>query len=138
MFWRDKAGRGWYWEVDELGEHRLSTTRYAWARADVLAGSRLARLRLRSSRVFVGERRLDSTTLRRAIDPSMGSPPWKRGANLEATLRYWDSNNERIGIRAEIVKAYAKRAGLGGRRKSSRTMQARPAVMVTRDRASSL
>jgi hypothetical protein len=23
MFWRDKAGRGWYWEADELGEHRL-------------------------------------------------------------------------------------------------------------------
>jgi hypothetical protein len=23
MFWRDKAGRGWYWEADVLGEHRL-------------------------------------------------------------------------------------------------------------------
>jgi hypothetical protein len=34
-------------------------------------GERLALLRLRSSRVFVAERRLDSTTLRRAIDPSM-------------------------------------------------------------------
>ena len=23
MFWRDKAGRGWYWESEDLGEHRL-------------------------------------------------------------------------------------------------------------------
>jgi hypothetical protein len=23
MRWRDKAGRGWFWEADELGEHRL-------------------------------------------------------------------------------------------------------------------
>jgi hypothetical protein len=25
MFWRDKAGRGWYWESEDLGEHRLFT-----------------------------------------------------------------------------------------------------------------
>jgi hypothetical protein len=23
LFWRDKAGRGWYWESEDLGEHRL-------------------------------------------------------------------------------------------------------------------
>ena len=23
MFWRDKAGRGWSWEPEDLGEHRL-------------------------------------------------------------------------------------------------------------------
>jgi hypothetical protein len=23
MFWHDKAGRGWYWESEDLGEHRL-------------------------------------------------------------------------------------------------------------------
>jgi hypothetical protein len=23
MSWCDKTGRGWYWEADELGEHRL-------------------------------------------------------------------------------------------------------------------
>jgi hypothetical protein len=23
MFWCDKTGYGWYWEADELGEHRL-------------------------------------------------------------------------------------------------------------------
>src|ERR1700730_1010364 len=40
-------------------------------RAEMLDDERPALLRLRSSRVFVAERRLDSTTLRRAIDPSM-------------------------------------------------------------------
>jgi hypothetical protein len=23
LCWRDKAGRGWYWESEDLGEHRL-------------------------------------------------------------------------------------------------------------------
>ena len=40
----------------------------------ILDVPRLALLMLRSSRVFVAERRLDSTTLRRAIDPNMSSP----------------------------------------------------------------
>jgi hypothetical protein len=53
------------WETDTL---RVGV------RAEILDVPRLALLRLRSSRVFVAERRLDSTTLRRAIDPSMGRP----------------------------------------------------------------
>jgi hypothetical protein len=53
------------WETDTL---RVGV------RAEILDVPRLALLRLRSSRVFVAERRLDSTTLRRAIDPSMGIP----------------------------------------------------------------
>ena len=44
-------------------------------RAEILDVPRLALLRLRSSLVFVAERRLDSTTLRRAIDPSMSLSP---------------------------------------------------------------
>jgi glutathione S-transferase len=50
------------WETDTL---RVGV------RAEILDVPRLALLRLRSSRVFVAERRLDSTTLRRAIDPSI-------------------------------------------------------------------
>ena len=44
-------------------------------RAEMVDVPRLALLRLRSSRVFVAERRLDSTTLRRAIDPSVNLSP---------------------------------------------------------------
>jgi hypothetical protein len=54
MFWRDKAGRGWYWESEDLGEHRLFSR----------SGDLAARLNERGGRKFIWKRKEMASTSR--------------------------------------------------------------------------
>ena len=72
MFWRDKAGRGWYWESEDLGEHRLFSR----------SGDLAARLNERGGkwvltwpRVFLVQQATEDAGKRLAISAALAALP---------------------------------------------------------------